>query len=119
MSLYMHRRIARLERWNFLLVIVCILLGLVLAIVLVNPAKAQEPNGVNCDAYDSIVKHLSKNYQESRAATAVTANGVVMEVLSSPEGTWTLIMVWPNGRACFYASGDGWRLVKQEPGTDG
>ena len=83
------------------------------------PVNAQQPNGVNCDAYDAITKHLSTKYHEHRAATAVTANGVIMEILVSPDGTWTLIMVWPNGRACFYASGDGWQLVKQEPGTDG
>ena len=116
MSPSVHRRVTRLQRWIFALFFLLIVAILAAVIGWTRPARAQQPN---CDTYNSITAHLSAKYHETRAATAVTAHNVVMEILVSPEGTWTLIMVWPNGRACFYASGDGWQLLKQEPGTDG
>ena len=114
MSPSVHRRVTRLQRWIFALFVLLIVAILAAVIGWTRPAKAQQPN---CDTYNAIAKHLSDKYHETRAATAVTANNVVMEILVSPAGTWTLIMVWPNGRACFYASGDGWQLAK-ERGTN-
>lgn len=79
--------------------------GLVLALLI--PVRAQS----YCAPYDSVVGHFRDKYQEVRAVVAVGANGTMMEILVSPKGTWTQIFVHPDGRACLYASGDGWQLA--------
>lgn len=73
-------------------------------------AKAQS----YCAPYDSVVGHLRDKYQEVRAVVAAGSNGTMMEILVSPKGTWTQIFVHPDGRACLYASGDGWQPAREK-----
>jgi hypothetical protein len=73
----------------------------------------QGPAGAVCGERGKFLTHLGKNYRESPTAMGVTASGRVIEVLTSNDGTWTIIMTHPNGLTCMVATGQAWENVKQ------
>src|SRR3546814_2478092 len=57
------------------------------------PAAAQAPQ---CAPREAVLERLSSDYREEPVGIGVTATGSLLEVLASPEGSWTLIKI---GRA--------------------
>jgi hypothetical protein len=82
------------------------------------PAAAQAPQCANRDA---VLERLSAQYHEEPISIGVTATGSLLEVLASPEGSWTIIITAPGGPTCLVSSGEGWRgapvQVAEEPGV--
>lgn len=65
----------------------------------------------NCGNRDLFLKHLEWNYSEQIVALGITAGGSVLEVLTSPEGTWTMLVTNPRGLTCMFASGESWEVL--------
>ena len=80
------------------------------------PAVAQQPQ---CAARDAVLERLSSSYHEEPVSLGVTATGSLLEVLASPEGSWTIIITVPGGPTCLVSSGEGWRgapvQIAQDP----
>ena len=70
------------------------------------PAAAQAPQ---CAEREAVLERLADSYHEEPVSIGVTATGSLLEVLASPEGTWTIIITVPNGPTCLVSSGEGWR----------
>mgnify|MGYP000164701444 CR=1 FL=1 len=70
------------------------------------PAAAQAPQ---CAQREAVLERLADSYHEEPVSIGVTATGSLLEVLASPEGTWTIIITVPNGPTCLVSSGEGWR----------
>ena len=81
------------------------------------PAAAQAPQ---CAARDAVLDRLSNHYHEEPVSIGVTATGSLLEVLASPEGSWTIIITVPGGPTCLVSSGEGWRgapvQIAEQPG---
>ena len=79
-------------------------------------AAAQAPQ---CAAREAVLERLSSTYQEEPVSVGVTATGSLLEVLASPEGSWTIIITAPGGPTCLVSSGEGWRgapvQIAEEP----
>lgn len=76
--------------------------------------------GAVCGERGKFLTHLGQNHKETPAAMGVTASGRVLEVLTSEDGTWTIIITHPNGVTCMVAAGQAWEAVEQtalEPNT--
>jgi hypothetical protein len=43
--------------------------------------------------------------------------GQVLEVFASSNGSWTMVMTMPNGKACLIAAGDNWEMVTKIKGN--
>ena len=71
------------------------------------PAMAQSM----CNKRGSFVKHLSSKYAEAPVAMGLSAEGSVLEVLASQDGTWTIIVTRPSGVSCVVAYGESWEAV--------
>jgi len=71
------------------------------------PAEAQPV----CGTHGSVVDNLKKGYSETPASMGVTNGGAVIEVFTSEEGTWTLVITQPNGLSCLIASGENWESL--------
>lgn len=71
------------------------------------PAAAQAPQ--QCAAREAVLEKLSSSYHEEPVSIGVTATGSLLEVLASPEGSWTIIITVPGGPTCLVSSGEGWR----------
>ncbi len=80
------------------------------------PAAAQSPQ---CGAREAVLDRLSAKYGEQPVSIGVTATGSLLEVLASPEGSWTIVVTVPGGPTCLVSSGDGWHnapvQIAEEP----
>lgn len=65
-----------------------------------------------CDNRDSILEALGASYAEAPVAVGATnAGDVLIEVLSSADGTtWTIIMTKTDGTSCLVAAGTDWQI---------
>ena len=69
-----------------------------------------------CAPADAVADRLSEQYGETIAHTGLDTRGVIIEWWENPEtGSWTLIVLRPDGARCFIASGDMGRAVAPEP----
>ena len=51
---------------------------------------------------------LANGYDEVAVATGLTADGRVVEVFTSGNGSWTIIVTLPTGRTCGILAGEAW-----------
>ena len=70
------------------------------------PGKAQSPS---CGSREGILKQLARTHAESPLNIGVTDEGGLLEVLTGPTGTWSMIISFPGGETCLVAQGDDWR----------
>lgn len=93
------------------------LLGILSAFLLpVSSALGQ----TNCAPKDVMMVRLESSWQEHKAWTGLQ-RGKVLELWVSDEdgASWTIIGIWPDGRACIMAAGTFWTdfdAVKGVPG---
>jgi hypothetical protein len=101
--------------------------GLVLA-MLATPALAQQqPSSADvdpsaraprtaggsapaCGDRNDLLTQLKDKYKESPTGIGMTGQGSVVELMTSENGSWTLVLSFPNGRSCLMATGEGWEL---------
>ena len=81
-----------------------ILLGAVIALYGA-PADAQR----TCARHDDQTAQLAEKYGETRIGFGVSGPTAIIEVWANVEtGTWSILVVYPNGVSCLKAAGDGW-----------
>lgn len=86
-------------------------LNIPLAVALLSissPAVAQEPK---CAPYDQVEAMLAAEFQETRVQQGIVGDGQAMLLIfASPNGgTWSAVMVRPDGVACLAAAGSDWQ----------
>lgn len=75
-----------------------------------------------CAPVLEMLADLYEQYGEAPAWLGLRGDGRLVElVIDHEHGTWTLLTISPDGRACMWAEGDGWwrPSVSQLPGADG
>lgn len=66
---------------------------------------------LKCWPREMIAGNLERNAGESLAFQAVTAAGALLEIFTSPDGTFTLTFTMPDGLTCPFSVGENWRPV--------
>lgn len=66
-----------------------------------------------CGERQHLVEHLGAAYSEAPANLGLAATGSVVEVLTSDQGTWTILVTEPNGVTCVVAAGENWESLPQ------
>lgn len=75
-------------------------------------SNAEIPQESNCGHRTTVLDYLSAKYSEKPIAMGVAANGGLIEVLSSLEGsTFTIIVTMPEGETCMVAAGESWESL--------
>lgn len=87
-----------------------ILAALAFSVLTVGAAQAQQI----CAPRANLIEKLKAEFNEEPEAAGVTTSGGLFEVLSSAEGTWTVLATGPNGVSCLVLSGEGW-MTRTEP----
>ena len=75
------------------------------------PAQAEPV----CGERAQLMLHLEQKFSEQPVAMGLTAKGAVLEVLTSPSGSWTFLVTDPSGRTCMVASGENWETLPIRP----
>lgn len=71
-------------------------------------APAQAPAGVPCAERGMATSQLHELYGERRVGYGLAANGSVIELFASPNGSFTLFVTLPEGVSCLIATGQSW-----------
>lgn len=82
------------------------------------PAYGQAVCGERAD----IVNRLATGFEEQRRSAGLAADGNLVEVFASKDGTWTIIYTVPGGLTCLVAVGQDWQqsapaLAPEKPST--
>jgi hypothetical protein len=83
---------------------------------LASPALAQAPPQTTvtpaCHTHADLTDMLNQKYAEQPSALGVQANGHLVEVFVSNDGTsWTIVVTRPDGWSCIVAVGEHWELL--------
>ncbi len=64
-----------------------------------------------CGERTAFVRQLAKKHLEAPTSIGVTSSGQMIEVLTSKNGSWTILVTSPNGVSCIVAAGEAWESV--------
>ena len=70
-----------------------------------------------CGPREQLVKLLADQYKEDPVGMGLSQPGQVLEVFASSNGSWTMVMTMPDGKACMIAAGDNWEMVTKIKGS--
>lgn len=82
--------------------------GGLLAASLLLVAASDVAGQAMCGPRDQLVRHLSTSFGEIPTGSGLMGNGALLETLTSPSGTWSILVTKPGGASCLVASGEGW-----------
>ncbi len=68
-----------------------------------------------CGERTKLMLHLEQKFSDQPIAMGLTTKGAVLEVLTSPSGSWTFLVTEPSGRTCMVASGESWETLPIRP----
>lgn len=93
---------------------------LIMGLLFPTPLGSAEKQGdSNCGQRTTVLDFLSAKYSEKPIAMGIAANGGLIEVLTSTDGTtFTIIVTMPEGETCMVAAGEGWEdlpMLAQRP----
>ena len=81
------------------------------------PAFGQEKQ--LCVSRAEFISRLSERYNESVHSLGLDANGTVLEVFTSPKGSWTILVTRPDGVSCVVTTGEAWQdITPASPDTE-
>lgn len=64
-----------------------------------------------CGERSEVIKTLAKAYKENPTAMGLAAGGGMLEVFSSPAGSWTILVTDVNGLSCIVSAGENWEAI--------
>ncbi len=68
-----------------------------------------------CGEHAVIEARLAELYGERPFALGIASSGNLVEVLVGVEGSWTILVIQPDGRTCVVASGEAWHTIEGKP----
>lgn len=90
-----------------------IMAGLVVGMIVALFTVAANAQAV-CAARQDMVDNLKQTYGEQQSSVGISRNGAMVEVFTSPTGTWTIIITRPNGVSCLAATGQNWQQMERD-----
>ena len=67
-----------------------------------------------CSDHATATGSLTQQYQETKKGMGLTPSGHLIEVFAGEAGTWTILLVTPEGVACNLTSGKDWEWTDEE-----
>lgn len=82
---------------------------LALALILAASPAFADPGELVCAARDVLSGKLAEGWGEASVFQGVASDGMSMvEIFARPDGSWTAVIVRPDGVACPVAAGSVW-----------
>ena len=80
---------------------------MVFLVIMAIPISAQ----VYCGPREQFLASLAKQYHEQPTAIGLASGGTIIELLSSPSGSWTLLSTRANGITCALLVDEAWENI--------
>lgn len=90
-----------------------LLSALAALLVAASPAWAQP-----CDGHEDVVAGLKTIYGEEPKGMGLERSGAVIELLVSPDRTFTILLTRPDGESCVMAAGKNWEDYPETVGPE-
>lgn len=68
-----------------------------------------------CGDHATVTGSLEQQYQEMKMGRGLTSSGHLIEVFAGEAGTWTILLVTPEGVACNLTAGKDWEWTDEAP----
>lgn len=88
--------------------------SVLLAIVITASIFPSPAHSQICNTHEKITAGLKQNFGEDVQAIGITSVGALIEIYTSPHGTWTVVLTIPNGPSCLIADGVDFQIVPQQ-----
>ena len=75
------------------------------------PAFAVGP----CQMHDIMVAELARDFKEHVRGQGVVPHAGLVELFVSERGSWTILVVRPNGWSCIFLAGRNWDFFPTPP----
>ena len=85
-----------------------IALGFGAALLAAFPAFAQ----MRCGLHADVINGLERKYNEQPVGMGLSVDGHLVEIFSSANGSWTILVTQPGGISCFVAAGEDWERIE-------
>ncbi len=79
-----------------------------IAALAISGGVAQADAAGPCAARADLIKVLGEKFHESEAVRGLINPGVILEILVSEKGTWTILATDTHGLSCVITAGEGW-----------
>ncbi len=80
-------------------------------------AETQSTPPNDCYERAKIIEGLEGGFAEKPVFMGLARNGILIEVLTSAKGSWTILSTQPSGYSCLVAAGENWvTLPVKAPG---
>lgn len=95
-----------------------VVLACALCATLVTCARGAESSPPRPDCADraGLLQELREKFKESPTGYGMTGTGTVVELLTGENGSWTLLLTFPNARSCLIAAGNAWESIDRPKG---
>ena len=67
-----------------------------------------------CGIHQVVLDKLKSTFDEEPAGRGLAKNGGVLEIYTSPEGTWTITLTRPDGLSCLMETGEFWETLERK-----
>lgn len=84
------------------------LIAAVLAVLAASCSAPEAEAQTACWKRETIVKMLSDKFGEQRHGGGPSGQSALIEVYTSPSGSWTILATGARGISCIVAAGDHW-----------
>jgi len=64
-----------------------------------------------CGERARLLEHLDQRFAEKRQAIGLSADGGLLEILASSNGSWTILITYPNRPTCVIATGQAFENI--------
>jgi hypothetical protein len=75
-------------------------------------AQSAPPAPAPCGPRDAMIKELGSTFNEKPTGRGLMLEGAMLELFTSPEGTWTVLITNPNKTSCLATAGEAWEPVE-------
>jgi hypothetical protein len=69
--------------------------------------------GPPCAMHTEIVRTFGSTFGETIVGRGLRGDGVVLELLVGPNGTWSIIITHPGGLSCLVSDGEAWEMTER------
>lgn len=74
------------------------------------PVHAAQKGDITCGPRHELAAGLDRDFDEQPLFRGVTALGNLVEVFTSGEGSWTILVDHPGGFSCVLSAGSPWEI---------